>query len=193
MSVDEEARAHKLAASQSRFRRTNERLERAAYSHRFEAADRLPFLCECADPGCFEAVWLSMAEYERVRAHPSRFVLVAGHEDPETAPSGSSKPKTATRSSRRLVELEPKPRDYTNADSPERSLGSRPREAGLGGHVPSRAYLKDGADPAVVPLPEVRPDPGCCLLLRVVSFRLGRRERSVCTGVATSFGGDSPL
>lgn len=85
MSVDEEARAHKLAANQSRFRRTNERLERAAYSHRFEATDRLPFLCECADPGCFEAVWLSIAEYEQVRAHPSRFVLVAGHEEAEAA------------------------------------------------------------------------------------------------------------
>ena len=83
--MDEEARAHKLAANQSRFRRSNERLERAARSHRFEAADRVPFLCECADPGCFEAVLLSIAEYERVRAHPSRFLLAAGHEDPESA------------------------------------------------------------------------------------------------------------
>ena len=85
MSADDEARAHKLAANQSRFRRSNERLQRAAYSHRFEAADRLPFLCECADPGCFEAVMLSLEEYERVREHPSRFVLVAGHEDAEAA------------------------------------------------------------------------------------------------------------
>lgn len=84
MAADD-ARAHKLAANQSRFRRSNERLQRAAYSQRFQAADRLPFLCECADPGCFEAVTLSMEEYERVRAHPSRFVLVAGHEDPESA------------------------------------------------------------------------------------------------------------
>ena len=85
MAADEEARAHKLAANQSRFRRSNERLQRAAYAHRFEAADRVPFLCECADPGCFEAVMLSMEEYERVRKHPSRFVLVAGHEDAEAA------------------------------------------------------------------------------------------------------------
>jgi len=85
MATDDEARAHKLAANQSRFRRSNERLQRAAYSHRFEAADRVPFLCECADPGCFEAVMLSMEEYEYVREHPSRFVLVAGHEDAEAA------------------------------------------------------------------------------------------------------------
>jgi hypothetical protein len=85
VSADLDPRAHKLAANQSRFRRANERLERAAQSHQFKAGDRVPFLCECADPGCFEAVWLSIDEYEQVRAHPSRFVLVAGHEDPETA------------------------------------------------------------------------------------------------------------
>jgi hypothetical protein len=28
---------------------------------------------------------LSIAEYEQVREHPSRFLLVAGHEDPEAA------------------------------------------------------------------------------------------------------------
>jgi len=82
MSLDE-ARAHKLAANQSRLRRSNERLERAAHSHRFDAADRVPFLCECADPGCFEAVMLSISEYEEVRAHPTWFVLVAGHEEAE--------------------------------------------------------------------------------------------------------------
>jgi hypothetical protein len=82
---DEEARAHKFAANQSRFRRSNERLQRAAYSHGFKADDRVPFLCECADPGCFEAVWLSTNEYEQVRAYPSRFVLVAGHEEEDTA------------------------------------------------------------------------------------------------------------
>ena len=85
MPVDDDARAHKVAANQSRFRRSNERLERAALSHRFEAGDRLPFLCECADPGCFEAVMLSIAEYEQVRAHPTRFLLVAGHEELEAA------------------------------------------------------------------------------------------------------------
>ena len=85
MTFDDEARAHKVAANQSRFRRSNERLERAAFSHRFELPDRLPFLCECADPSCFEAVMLSIAEYERVRAHPRQFLLVAGHEDAESA------------------------------------------------------------------------------------------------------------
>jgi hypothetical protein len=83
---DEEGRAHKLAANQSRFRRSKERLAHAAHGRRARSADRLPFLCECADPGCFEAVMLSIDEYARVREHhPARFVLVAGHEDPDSA------------------------------------------------------------------------------------------------------------
>jgi hypothetical protein len=85
LMFDEEGRAHKLAANQSRFRRLNERFARAAHSHGFQTADRVPFLCECADPGCFEAVMLSIEEYEQVWQHPSRFVLVAGHEDPDAA------------------------------------------------------------------------------------------------------------
>jgi hypothetical protein len=75
--------AEQLAASQSAFRASNERLRRAAASHRFEAADRLPFVCECADRACYEIVMLSIEEYERVRAQPTWFVLVAGHEDDE--------------------------------------------------------------------------------------------------------------
>jgi len=44
----------------------------------------MAFVCECADPNCYEVVLLSIEEYERVRAHPTWFVLVAGHEDEET-------------------------------------------------------------------------------------------------------------
>jgi hypothetical protein len=43
----------------------------------------MAFVCECADPNCYEVVLLSIEEYERVRAHPTWFVLVAGHEDEE--------------------------------------------------------------------------------------------------------------
>jgi hypothetical protein len=77
------ARARKLADNQSRFRTANERMERSALSHRFEPDQGVPFLCECADPSCYEIVMLSMEDYEQVRAHPSRFLVVAGHEDEE--------------------------------------------------------------------------------------------------------------
>ena len=81
METGDEARARKLASNQSTFRRANERIERAAQSHHFEASQRVPFICECADPGCSETVMLSLDDYEAVRAHADRFFLVAGHEN----------------------------------------------------------------------------------------------------------------
>jgi hypothetical protein len=78
---DDEARARKIALNQSTFRCANERIERAAQSHHFEVSQRVPFICECADPCCRELVMISLVDYEAVRAHPDRFFLVAGHED----------------------------------------------------------------------------------------------------------------
>ena len=85
MEKENEARARKLALNQSTFRSANERMERAALSHRFEPSQRVPFICECADPGCREIVMLSFLDYEAIREHPNRFFLVAGHEDAEDA------------------------------------------------------------------------------------------------------------
>jgi formate-nitrite transporter family protein len=80
-----EARALSLTANQSRFRTLNDRLSRAADSYHFETGVRVPFTCECPDPGCCEVVMLSLHQYEHVRAHPTWFLLVAGHEDDESA------------------------------------------------------------------------------------------------------------
>lgn len=68
---------------QARFRSGNERLRASATSHRFEAEDSAPFVCECADPGCYESVMLTLADYDRVRRQPNWFVVAAGHEDEE--------------------------------------------------------------------------------------------------------------
>jgi hypothetical protein len=80
---EEEARGLKLAANESLFRIANERMQRAAASHHFAPDQGVPFLCECADAGCREIVMLSPQDYERVRAQPCWFLLVAGHEDAE--------------------------------------------------------------------------------------------------------------
>lgn len=83
VSAEEEERARGAVANQLRFRDANDRLRRIVPSFGFKAEDRAPFICECADPGCFETVMLSLEEYDHVRANPSWFVLVAGHEDQE--------------------------------------------------------------------------------------------------------------
>jgi hypothetical protein len=40
----------------------------------------LPFLCECGRAGCTAVLHVSPREYERVRATPSRFIVIPGHE-----------------------------------------------------------------------------------------------------------------
>jgi hypothetical protein len=38
-------------------------------------------MCECGDASCLERVELTRVEYERVRAHRARFLVLPGHED----------------------------------------------------------------------------------------------------------------
>jgi hypothetical protein len=44
----------------------------------------LELMCECGVAGCTQRVELTAAEYERVRAEPTHFVLRPGHEDGAT-------------------------------------------------------------------------------------------------------------
>ena len=69
-------RSARLAANEAVFRAGNESIRKAT-RHRSETA----FLCECGDPHCFRRVELSAEEYEAVRSHPARFLVVPGHED----------------------------------------------------------------------------------------------------------------
>lgn len=80
-----DARALKLAISQSDFRDANEHLEHAAKNHHFEGQYRFPFVCECGDSHCHETVMLSIDEYEQIRTHPNWFFLIAGHEDQDAS------------------------------------------------------------------------------------------------------------
>jgi hypothetical protein len=70
-------RSARLAESETIFRAGNERIDALVGS----GEGPVPYLCECGDPGCFEPVLLTSAEYELVRAHAARFVVVAGHQD----------------------------------------------------------------------------------------------------------------
>ena len=74
-------RPEKIASNDDTFRRANERIERAAVEHRFEAS--VPFLCECPEPTCLELVRVPLEAYERVRRHPRRFLTKPEHADRE--------------------------------------------------------------------------------------------------------------
>ncbi len=71
----------RIAANEDAFRDVNEGIARGQWPG--DEDNPTSFRCECARLGCNEMVTLSVREYERVRQHPRRFVVVPGHELPE--------------------------------------------------------------------------------------------------------------
>ena len=61
------------------FREANEGIREAAEEH-LESGDRVPFVCECADPNCHELVRLTLEEYQLIRSDPRMFINVDGHQ-----------------------------------------------------------------------------------------------------------------
>src|SRR3954447_24887510 len=72
-----------IARGQSMSRMVNERV--AAWPERRALpADMLIMrYCECADPHCFERIFLTAQEYEAIRGDSTRFAVVIGHVFPE--------------------------------------------------------------------------------------------------------------
>jgi hypothetical protein len=68
----------KNARNQVVFREVNEHI--AALSGAGAQTSVSLFICECSDPECAEALEVTLAEYERVRADGARFVVCAGHQ-----------------------------------------------------------------------------------------------------------------
>lgn len=75
MSVESQRR---LAVNEDLFREVNESIARGQWPG--DGDGTVGFRCECARLGCNLLLGLSMAEYERVRADPRRFVVSPGHE-----------------------------------------------------------------------------------------------------------------
>lgn len=45
-----------------------------------EDSELIAFFCECRDARCYQAVWLTGLAYDKARADPGWFALVAGHD-----------------------------------------------------------------------------------------------------------------
>jgi hypothetical protein len=78
--VDEE-RQERLAKNESLFRALNENIN--ALASGLGGREPFEFICECSTSGCFERLWLTLAEYERIRRDGTHFLLADGHEDIE--------------------------------------------------------------------------------------------------------------
>ena len=70
--------AERVARNNAIFRAANEGIESEA--QRLAIPDPIPFICECVEERCTALLRLSLADYEEIRSHPSRFVVVPGHE-----------------------------------------------------------------------------------------------------------------
>lgn len=77
----DETTQRRVAANESSFRELNESIERGRWPGEEEAP--AAFRCECAQLGCSQMLELTVREYERVRAHPRRFLVADDHHLPE--------------------------------------------------------------------------------------------------------------
>ena len=75
------ASAKALAKNEELFRNVNERIEEVSAAVPWQEP-LLGFLCECDRVGCEETFPATRAEYEQVRAEPTHFIVLPGHEDP---------------------------------------------------------------------------------------------------------------
>ena len=69
-------RARRLAENETVFRAGNE-----AINANLADGAELTCLCECGSDTCFERLPVTRAEYEAVRANPTRFMVAPGHDD----------------------------------------------------------------------------------------------------------------
>jgi len=77
-----DSREERLARNESLFREINERVREIAAAH---GTDRhlYSFHCECSNTDCTLRVTVAVSDYERVRAHGSRFLVATGHNLPD--------------------------------------------------------------------------------------------------------------
>jgi hypothetical protein len=61
--------------SQPLMRAVNDDVRKAVHA---DAFDRIPFFCECSDQACYQPLWLTLAEYDRLVAG-NAFGLAPGH------------------------------------------------------------------------------------------------------------------
>jgi hypothetical protein len=77
---DEQAR--RVGLNESIFRQVNEQIESLNRDFDNEART-MTVICECANGDCTARLTIAVSEYEKVRADPRRYIIVAGHVLPE--------------------------------------------------------------------------------------------------------------
>jgi hypothetical protein len=76
-----------VGENESRFRLVNERLRDLVIDdaeRHGEHPEALSVLCECGNVDCTAKIDVELSTYEWIRSGPARFVVVPGHEIPES-------------------------------------------------------------------------------------------------------------
>lgn len=82
-------RIERAAENENLFREINERVEELS-----RALDELDIVCECSDARCVERIrGVPVREYEGVRRHSERFLVLRGHERPEVETVVTERPR----------------------------------------------------------------------------------------------------
>jgi hypothetical protein len=76
-------REQRQAQNEALYRATNREIERVSEAFGEGARSEIEVLCECGRAGCEAMLRLTIGEYDRIHGERDRFVVVAGHEDPE--------------------------------------------------------------------------------------------------------------
>lgn len=71
-------RAERIVRNEILFREVNEQVD--ALHAAISPTGRFPIVCECGSGSCSEAIMIEATEYQAVRAHPERFMVVPGHQ-----------------------------------------------------------------------------------------------------------------
>jgi hypothetical protein len=80
----------RIACNEATIRDVNEGIERGQWPG--DEDTPVGFRCECARLGCNQLVELTVREYEQIRSHPRRFVVVPGHELPDVETVVATRP-----------------------------------------------------------------------------------------------------
>jgi hypothetical protein len=81
----------RAAANEATIRDVNEGIERGQWPG--EEDSPIGFRCECARLGCNRLIELTVHEYEEIRSHPRRFVVIPGHELPDVETVIEARPR----------------------------------------------------------------------------------------------------
>ncbi len=80
MATSPADRSERAVRNEDRFRQVNEQIEPTNAAHAWFDPSMPDWVCECANEDCTQAVTLTVADYEAVRAEPTHFLVAPSAE-----------------------------------------------------------------------------------------------------------------